>query len=196
MGVSILHLFIMVIVSDLFVLAQFYYGSFWFIDLLEEIFFQTVYLQIALIFFWVSPKVIRTELLIWKAYADKESGFFHWLEGRIKQRFPNFKTSAQRARERLDKPKKEEGKIGKWIKSRPPMERNFIRATIWILWGIMVGTFIFFLFNIDELVFDGEIEQTVEEIPEEEELPPTKPDGRPPPTIYDIFINEPDLVTP
>lgn len=192
MGVTILHLFIVIAVSDLFILANYYSSTLWYVDFLEELFYQTTYLQIALIFFWVSAKVVRIELLIWKAYANKETGFSHWLEFKIKQRFPNYKTSTQRARERLDKPKKDT-KLGKWLKSRPPIQRHLIRASIWICWAFTMFSIMFFLFST---IFE-KTEQMAEIVIEEpEQLPPTKPTGRPPPTIYDIFINEPDLVIP
>jgi len=193
MGVTIVHLFIVIAVSDLFILANYYSTTFWFTDFLEELFYQTTYLQIALIFFWVSAKVVRVELLIWKAYANKEKGLFEWLEFKIKMKFPNFKTTSQRARERLDKPRNDT-KFGKWLKTRPPIQRHLIRASIWICWAFTMFSIMFFLFSS---IFD-KTEQIAETVMEEEpeQLQPTKPTGKPPSTIFDIFLTNPDTVVP
>lgn len=210
MFITILDLVVLVTIGDLFVLWDFY-SSGWYIDFLEDIFYETTFLRIGLIFFFASPKIVRFELLVWRNYNQREKRTFEWLETKIKQRFPNFKTSAQRARERLAKPKKEPSKTQKWFRSRPPAERALIRVAIWTAWAFTVGSFMFFFLSMDELIFDCEFDlrtlecepiyfdpELAKELLEDlkQKLPPEKPTGRPPPTIYDIFINEPDLVTP
>lgn len=196
MAVTILHLFIVIAVGDVLILADFYSDA-WYIGLVTDVFYSTTYIQIALIFFIISPKVVKAEILIWKAYANKEKGFFEWLEFKIKRRFPKFKTTKQRERERLAKPKTE-SKFQKWIKKRNPVERRLIRVSIWLCWGMAMGTLFIFMFNIDELIFDNQIQQSVQEVADEmvEGIPPTRPDGYPPPTIFDVFISKPDTVLP
>ncbi|NIS95672.1 MAG: hypothetical protein GTN97_07160 [Nitrosopumilaceae archaeon] len=203
------HLMLNIAVNDMFILINHYSSeTAWYISLAEKWFFDTAFIQIGVIFFFVAPKLIRLELLIWKTYNNKEKAFFDWLELKIKARFPNFKTSKQRERERLNKPKKE-SKVQKWIKSRPIVEQRLIRISIWIVWGIVMAFFMFFLFSFDELIYDcrydfqtGECvpvpEVDIEALKEqlEEITPPTRPDGQPPSTIYDIFINKPDTVIP
>lgn len=203
MAISILWLFIIVVVNDLFILAK-YYSEAWYLDLLEDVFFETVFIQMILFFFWTSDKVVRLSLSLWKMYSKKEVGFFHWLEVKIKQRFPSFKTSAQRSRERLNKPKKET-KTGKWLLGLPRNQRRLIRLGVACFYGFfiftMVGTFaypdvIWFIFTGQEIEKPEKPAPPSLEFQLENQEMPKQPDGRPPPTIYDIFIRQSDSVVP
>jgi len=213
--IMVLHLFTIVIINDIFTLYNFYNGSnsSWFVGLLEEIYFSIhPLIEISIIFFWVSPKLVRFTLGISKAYSNKEKAIFEWIEFRIKRRFPSYKTSTQRARERLDSPKKK-GKLNvkfkKFMDQRNDVERLIIRGCIWGCYLLWIGSFIFFMLSItssgfNELMNPEEAEiarEELEEIQDEielllEEQPPTRPDSLPPPTIFDVFISKPDTVIP
>jgi len=210
MIVNLVYLFIIIVVNDLFVLAKYYAsGQAWYLEVLQEIFFTTIIIQMVLVFFWTSPKIVRKILSVMRAYSSKEKGFFNWTESKIKQKYPNFKTKAQRARERSEKPKKE-NRIGKWLRSLPRNQRRMIRIGVRIGYGIFILSMAIYPFTntqlgtaITEPFFDKtfnpsckncSIEKNI--VKEFEQEMPKQPDGRPPATIYDIFISMPNSVNP
>lgn len=210
MIVNLVYLFIIILINDLFILSKYYAsGQAWYLEVLEEIFFQTIILQMILIFFWTSPKVVRKTLSVMRSYSSKEKGFFSWTEGKIKQKYPNFKTKAQRARERSEKPKRKT-RIGKWLLALPRSQRRLIRVGVRISYGIFILSMAIYPFTntqlgtvIIEEFFDKTINPSCRNcsienniVREFEQEIPKQPDGRPPSTIYDIFINMPNPVTP
>jgi hypothetical protein len=192
----------------MFTLINFYDRSdFWLYNFIEEVYYNIHPLvEVAILYFWLSPKIIRTTLLISKAYSNREKAFFEWIEFKIKVRFPSYKTSAQRARERLDKPKKK-GKINKkfqkWLETKNDVERILIRGGLWLTYIVFMGSIIFFMLSATSETFNELLgnEVETEEVIEEaetviEEVRPERPTGMPPSTIYDIFINKPNRVIP
>lgn len=192
--------FIIIAINDMFTLINFYDTSdFWIYNLIEEIYYNIHPLvEVAILYFWFSPKIIKTTLLISKAYSNKERAFYEWIEVKIKMKFPSFKTSAQRARERLDNPKKK-GKLNikfqNFLKSRNAVERLLIRGSIWLAYFVFLGT-VMYIMLMSTSFFDD-----VEEVVDEAELVieqdrDVRPTGLPPPTIYDVFISKPTEVMP
>ncbi len=202
MVVIIIHFFILIAVVDLLILADFYGGA-WYIDLFLEVINATVFLQLGLFFFWTCDRSTRLALSLWKAYSNKEKDLFLWTETKIKLRYPKYKTTAQRVREQANKPRKP-NKLQKWIRRKPPIQRRLIRIGIWTTYGIfmffMIGTILYP--HLITWILTGEI--PVKEVPPEPSLEqqlenqpiPKQPDGRPPSTIYDIFIRQSDSVVP
>lgn len=204
MLLTFVHIFIWAGINDLFKLANFYSGNeVWYISFLQDVWKETAWIQLALLFFWTCPKITRFGLKTWKNWNDKEVGWFNSIETKIKLRFPSFKTSAQRSRERVDKPI-EPTKLQKWIKNHPPVQRRLIRISFAAIAGISMFFVMGYMLNPDmiEWVLTGE--KPPKEIPPEPTLEeqlanqpiPKQPDGRPPSTIYDIFIRQSDSVFP
>jgi len=206
--IIIIDTLLIVAVNDMFTLINFYDTSdFWLYNFIEEIYYNIHPLvEVGILFFWLSPKIIKTTLLISKAYSNKERAFYEWIEFKIKVRFPSYKTSAQRARERLDKPKKKKGKLNikfqKWLATKNDVEKIIIRGSLWSAYIVFLGSMMFIMLSSTtdafDILFD---EEEVEEVVEEAELiieesRPERPTGYPPPTIYDIFINKPNTVIP
>lgn len=194
--------FIIIAVNDMFTLIHFYEREqFWLLNLVEDIYTGIHPLvEVAILYFWLSPIIIRTTLLISKAYSNKEKAVFEWIEFKIKRRFPNYKTSSQKARERLEKPKKK-GKLNmrfdKYLEKRNDVERIIIRAFLWFVYLGFLGTvfLVMFAFLFDEDKFREKLEEA-ETVIEEAETRDQRPTGLPPKTIYDIFINKPITVIP
>lgn len=199
--------FLIVVVNDTFTLINFYDNSdFWLINLLEEIYTGIPALvEVAILYFLFSPIIIKGTLLLSKAYQNKEKRLFEWIEFRIKRKFPSYKTSSQKARERAENPKKK-GKLNikyqKWLETKNDVEKFFIRAGLWAVYLGFFATMFFVMLvgtssTFNELIFD---EKPIEEVIDEAELieqdRPERPTGMPPPTIYDIFINNPNTVIP
>ena len=200
--VTWIHFFVWIAINDLFTLADFYSGdSFWYINVFQKLWDQTSILQLLLLFFWTCPRIMRFGLTFWKGFNSKEMGFLNWIERRIKLRFPEFKTSAQRSRERVDKTPKP-NRLQRWIRSQPPMQRRFIRFGIASSWGILMFFLLINMINPDILTWIITGEKPVREVPPEPTLDlenqpiPNKPDNQPPPTIYDIFIKQSNSVIP
>jgi len=202
--VTIVHFFISISISDLLKLANFYSGyGFWYIDLLKDLWEQTAILQLFLLFFWTCPRIVRFSLTLLRAWNNKEKGFFQWLETNIKLKYPKFKTTAQRTRERAEKPIKP-NKLQSWIRTKPPLERALIRISFASIAGISMFFMMGYVTNPDmvEWILTGE--RPVKEVRPEPTLDeqlanqqvPKQPDGRPPSTIYDIFIRQSDTVFP
>ncbi len=202
--ITFVHIFLWAGINDLFTLANFYSGhDLWYINFLQDVWKETALLQLAMLFFWTCPKIIRFGLKTWKNWNDKEVGFFHSIEIKLKQRFPSYKTSAQKGRERLEKTTKP-NKLQKWVRKQPPLERRLIRISFATIAGISMFFLMGFMLNPDmvEWIITGE--KPVKEIPPEPTLEeqlanqpiPKQPDGRPPSTIYDIFIRQSDSVVP
>ena len=215
--VMVLETFTVIIINDLFILHDFYSsGTNWVIDTIQEIYFSIHPLvETTIIFFWVAPKIVKTTLLISKAYSNKEKAFFEWIEFKIKVRYPSYKTTSQKAREREQNPR-EKGKLKKrydgYMEKRNDVERLLIRGTIWGVYGIlMVSLVLFMLGSFTEffnMVMDIEPDSTmteqefneardilIDQLIEQQEVP-TRPDGMPPNTIFDVFISKPDTVIP
>ena len=204
MFLNIVYVFVILVVNDLFVLAKFYAtGQAWYIEILEDLFFETLILQMVLVFFWTSPNVVKKAMLIWKAYSSKERGFMDWTEFKIKKKFPTFKTRTQRTRERLEKPKKET-RIGKWLLSLPRYQRLMIRFSIsgsYVIFMVLVTSSMLFPDMFWFILTGEEIEKPVpSQISLEQQLEnqpvSQKPDNRPPPTIFDFFISQSNSVIP
>jgi len=206
MFVMVLFTFLIIITNDIFTLHKFYSGgSNWVVNTFESIYYSIhPIITVTIIFFWVSPKLVRASLLVTKAYTNKEKAFFDWVQVKIKMRFPSFKTSAQRDRERLDNPKKK-GKLNikfqKFLQTRNDVERLLIRGTIWGSYIVFLGIMVLFMLGAFSDFFNllMDIEPEIEIIEEEllvEQEAPTRPDGMPPSTIFDVFISKPDTVIP
>ncbi len=204
MFLTFVHTFIWASINDLFTLADFYSRSgIWYINFLQDVWKETALLQLAMLFFWTCPKITRFGLTTWKRWNDKEIGFFNSIESKLKLRFPSYKTSAQRRRERSEKPIQPTS-FQKWLRKQPPLQRRLIRISIISFTGITMFFMVGYMLNPDmvEWIFTGE--KPIKEIrPQptlEEQLAnqpiPKQPDGRPPPTIYDIFIRQSDSVVP
>jgi len=203
LGIAWLNFLIYVAVNDLLTLANFYSGDVWYLEALQDLWQQTQLLLLALIFFWTCPRIVRFSLTMFRAYINKRKGMFQWLETKIKLRFPDYKTSAQISRERAEKTVKP-NKLQKWIRKQPPLERRFIRISIASFFGVSMFFMMGYVTNPDmvEWILTGE--KPVKEVPPEptldEELAnqpiPKQPDGRPPSTIYDIFIRQSNTVFP
>ena len=205
--------FLIIAVNDMFTLINFYDRSdFWLYNLIEEIYVNIPALvEVAILYFLLSPIIIRATLLISKAYANKEKALFEWIEFKIKVRFPSYKTSSQKARERAENPKKK-GKINmkyeKWLETKNDIEKFCIRAGLWSAYLLFMALVIFIILSatsdtFNELIFNnpqdslGEsIEQVIDEAELIEQDRPERPTSLPPPTIYDIFINKPNTVIP
>jgi len=205
--IVLIDTFLIIAVNDMFTLINFYDKSdFWLYNLIETIYVGIHPLvEVAILYFWLSPKIIKTTLLISKAYSNKEKAFFEWIEFKIKVRFPSYKTSSQKARERLDKPRKK-GKLNikyqKWLQTKNDVERILIRASLWLAYIVFLGSMMFIMLFSSTDIFDRLLgEETVEEVVEEAEIiieqaRPERPTGYPPRTIYDVFINKPITVIP
>jgi len=195
--------FLIIAINDMFTLINFYNThEIWIYKFIEEIYINIPPLvEVLLLFFWLSPKIIRTTILISKAYSNKERAFYEWIEVKIKMRFPSYKTSAQKARERLDKPRKK-GKLTiryqKYLETKNDVERILIRSGLWLAYFVFLGSIIFIMLSSTTDSFNGlfEEETVEEEVIDEVEEAPERPTGYPPPTIYDIFINKPNTVIP
>jgi len=216
--ITIIDTAFIIVINDVFVLINFYDTSdFWLYNFIEEVYYNIHPLvEVAILYFWLSPKIIRTTLLISKAYSNKERAFFEWIEFKIKVRFPSYKTSAQRARERLDKPKKK-GKLNirfqKFLQTRNQVERFLIRAGLWVAYSVFLGAVIFFMLSATSDTFNeflneeaqkdsslteqefGEIQDEFEQILAEQSRD-VRPTGLPPSTIFDVFISKPTTVIP
>lgn len=205
MFLNILYILVILAVNDLFVLANHYAsGQAWYLEMLEDLFFETLILQMILVFFWTSPNVVKKTMLVWKAYSSKERGFMDWTEFKIKKKFPKFKTRTQRTRERLEKPKKET-RIGKWLLALPRYQRLMIRYSIsisYVTFMILVTTsmlmpdLFWFIITGEEVEKPAPTNQISLEQELENQPIPKIPDNRPPSTIYDIFISRSDSVIP
>lgn len=199
--------FLIIAVNDMFTLINFYdKDDFWLYNLIEEVYVNIHPLvEIAILYFLLSPKIIRTTLIISKAYSNKEKAFFEWIEFKIKVRFPSYKTSTQKARERLDKPKKK-GKLNlryeKYLATKNDVERMLIRGSLWLVYTAFLGSMVFIMLSSTSDTFNRLLgEETLEETVDEAELiieqaRPERPTSLPPTTIYDIFINKPITVIP
>jgi len=198
--------FLIVAVNDMFTLINFYDKTdFWLYNFIEQIYVSIHPLaEVLILYFWLSPKIIKTTLLISKAYSTKERAFYEWIEVKIKMRFPSYKTSAQRARERLDKPKRKKGKLNikyqKYLETKNDVERILIRGSLWSIYLVFLGSMMFIMLSSSTDIFDR-FNEEVEEVVEEAELiideaRPERPTSYPPPTIYDVFINKPITVIP
>lgn len=201
---------ILVAINDLFLLAKYYTGSgqSWYLQAFEDIFYATVMLQMALFFFWTSPIVTKKAILVYKRYNKKERGLFDWTEGKIKKKYPKFKTRTQRTRERAEKTKKET-RIGKWILTLPRWQRAIIRYSVSLFFIILMVTMtvVPLMSSTTIAIFTGDdnkkvnpscvdcsIERIQVKIPQEKT--PKQPDGMPPSTIFDIFISRSNTVIP
>lgn len=212
--ITVIDTIFIIIINDLFLLINFYDKSdFWIYNLVEDVYYGIHPLvEVAILFFWFSPKIIKTTLLLSKAYTDKERKVFEWVEFRIKRKFPSYKTSTQRARERLDNPRKK-GKLTlrfqKFLKSRNAVERLLIRGVIWLAYFLFIGSIIFIMLSATSETFNNlinpeeEVPMTEQEFNEardeliaqlEEESRPERPTGLPPSTIFDIFIRSDSIV--
>lgn len=205
--------FLIIAVNDMFTLINFYDRSdFWLYNLMEEIYVNIPALvEVAILYFLFSPIIIRGTLLISKAYSNKEKALFEWIEFKIKRRFPSYKTSSQKARERAENPKKK-GKLNmkfqKWLEPKNDVDKFLIRAGLWSAYLLSFG-FVFFIMlsatsdTFNELIFNNpqdSLGESIEEVIGEAQLieqdRPERPTSLPPPTIYDIFINKPNTVIP
>lgn len=205
--IVLIDTFLIIAVNDMFTLIHFYEREqFWLLNLVEQIYVGIHPLvEVVILYFWLSPKIIKTTLLISKAYSNKEKAFFEWIEFKIKRRFPSYKTSSQKARERLDKPKKK-GKLNmkfqKYLETKNDVERILIRGSLWSAYIIFLGSMMFIMLGsttdvFDRLFDDGKAEEVVEEAEIIiEQARPERPTGYPPQTIFDIFIPKSDLVLP
>lgn len=206
MILTVVETFFVIIVNDLFTLHNFYSGGTnWVISTIEEIYYNIhPMVEVAILFFWLSPKIVRTTLSLSKAYGNKEKAFFEWIEFKIKVRYPSYKTSTQRARERELNPRKKgklKMKFDAFMEKRNDVERLMIRVALWSVYIVFLSTMILLMlgaFNdFFEILVGIEPEEiVVEEEIEVEQVAPTRPDGLPPPTIFDVFISKPDTVIP
>jgi len=199
-----LNFLIYVAVNDLLTLANFYSAhGFWYIEAIQDLWQQTQFLLLVLLFFWTCPRIVRFSLTSFRAYINKRKGMFQWLETKIKLRFPDYKTSTQISRERAEKTVKP-NKLQKWIRKQPPLQRRLIRISFASFFGISMFFMMGYVTNPDmvEWILTGE--KPVKEVPPQPTLDeqlanqpmPKQPDGRPPPTIYDIFIRQSNTVFP
>jgi len=206
--IAIIDTFFILAVNDMFILIHFYEReSFWLLNLVEESYYTIPpLLEVMILYFIFSPIIIKTTLKLSKAYSIKERRFFDWIEFHIKRRFPSYKTSSQRARERLDNPRKK-GKLNKkyqkWLETKNDVERVLIRGGLWGVYLLFIGSVVFFMLTSTSDSFNALLgkNETVEEVIEEaelviEEARPERPDGMPPDTIFNIFINKPNTVIP
>ncbi len=203
--ITVIDTFFIIVINDLFTLINFYDKSdFWIYSLVEDVYYGIHPLvEVAILYFWFSPKIIKTTLLISKAYSEKERKVFEWIEFRIKRKFPSYKTSTQRARERLDKPRKK-GKLNikfqNYLKTRNPVERLLLRGSLWLVYFLFIGSIIFFMLSATSETFNRMFQdETAEEVVDEaelfiEEARPERPTGMPPSTIFDIFIRSDSIV--
>lgn len=207
MIITVLETFMVIIVNDLFTLHNFYsHGTNWIVSTIEEIYYNIhPIVEVAILFFWFSPKIVRTTLSISKAYSNKEKAFFEWIEFKIKRRFPSFKTTAQRARERELNPRKK-GKLkikyDGFMDKRNDVERLIIRGTLWAIYCVFLASVILMMlgafndfFNV-LMDIDEEVQVVEDVIITDIQEAPSRPDGMPPSTIFDVFINKPDTVMP
>ncbi len=209
-----LDTFLIIAVNDMFTLIDFYDTSdFWLYNFIENIYYNIHPLvEVAILFFWFSPIIIMATLKLSKAYSIKEKGVTDWIEFKIKRRFPKYKTSTQRARERLENPKKK-GKLNtkyqKWLETKNDVERIIIRGSLWGVYLAFFGSLFFFMLfttsdTFNDLIYTEESTMTEQEFNEardnlidqliEQQEVPTRPDGLPPSTIYDIFIRSDSVV--
>jgi len=206
--VVMIDTFLIIVINDMFTLINFYdKADFWLYNFIEEIYINIHPLvEIAILYFWLSPKIIKTTILISKAYQNKERAIFEWIEFKIKRKFPSYKTSTQRARERLDNPKKK-GKLNirfqKYLATKNDVERILIRAGVWLGYTAFLGSIMFLMLSSTSDNFSKLFqEKTAEEVIDEAEIIieqalPERPTGMPPSTIFDIFfINKPITVIP
>lgn len=204
--ITVIDTFFIIVVNDTFTLIHFYEtNSFWLLNLVEESYYNIHPLvEVVILYFIFSPRIIKTTLLISKAYSNKERAFFEWIEFKIKVRFPSYKTSTQRARERLDKPRKK-GKINvkyqKWLKTKNDVERVLIRGGLWGVYLLVVGSIVFFMLSSTSDTFNDLMgqDETIEEVIDEaeliiEEVRDERPTGLPPSTIFDIFIRSDSVI--
>jgi len=199
-----LDTFLIIAVNDMFTLVNFYDRTdFWLYNFIEEIYYNIHPLvEVVILYFLFAPIIIRATLKLSKAYSNKEKAVIEWIEFKIKRRFPSFRTSSQRARERLDNPKKK-GKLNmrfdKFLEKRNDVERIVIRGSLWLLYFAFLGSIFFFMlgFVFVDLFDEEKIEEVIEEAETIiEQSRDERPTGLPPPTIYDIFINKPNTVIP
>ena len=199
-----LDTFLIIAVNDMFTLVNFYdRDDFWLYNLIEEIYYNIHPLvEVVILYFLFAPIIIRATLKLSKAYSNKEKAVIDWVEFKIKRRFPKFRTSSQRDRERLKNPKKK-GKLNmrfdKYLEKRNDVERIVIRGCLWLLYFAFLGSIFYFMlgFVFVDLFNGEEIEEVIEEAELMiEEARPERPTGMPPPTIYDVFISKPDTVIP